>query len=465
MDKTISIGFVALIVFAALSHGVVEPWSELVFVLWVAMLILLWLIKAIREKRLLLCLPSTIWPLAAFFALGVAQSFAFQDQDGYRHSLSLDVEATRGTALLCGCLLLCAVLAANFLAHRERLQSLARFLTIFGLLLASFALIQHFTWNGRFYWLRPAETDVPFGPFVNRNHFAGYMELLLPWPVALLLMCRRREEKIFYGFAAAWMAAAAIFSLSRGGMISIFAELIFLAALSPRGASGDAPGAVASRSRAGLLAVRGGVIIAILSVGAATLGGLVWLGAERIVNRLATGQEATQGRAAEQSFAASRGELWRDSWAVFRAHPVIGVGLGAFATAFPAHNQSRNSELVTTQTHNDYLQVLTDGGLIGFLIALWFLAATGRAVRRGLRAHEPFMRLAVLACGAGIFGLLVHSLFDFNLQLPAHALLFLTFAAVAAQLSELATALAPIRVPIPVVTPEPIILTQRNQEV
>lgn len=461
MDKTIAVGFVALIVFTALAHGVVEPWSELIFVLWVMTLVLLWVIEAVREKQLRLCLPPTIWPLAAFLALGLAQSFAFKDRDGYRRGLSLDVEATRGTTLLLGCLLLCSLLAANFLARREQLRKLAQFLTIFGLLLAGFALIQHFTWNERFYWLRAAQTEAPFGPFVNRNHFAGYMELLMPWPVALLLFSRRREEKIFYGFAAAWMAAAAIFSLSRGGMISIFAELMFLAAFSPRDASGDMPGAVASRSRAALLAVRGGAILAIL---AATLGGLVWLGAERVVDRLAAGQEAAQGRAAAQGFAASRGELWRDSWAVFRAHPLTGAGLGAFATAFPSYNQGWNVGLVTAQTHNDYLQVLTDGGLAGALIALWFLAAAARAIRRGLRAREPFMRPVVLACGAGIFGLLVHSLFDFNLQLPAHALLFLSFAAIAAQSSELA-AVAPSRVPRPVVTPEPITLAQRNQEV
>lgn len=444
-DKTITGGFIGLIVFTALAHGAVEPWSEFVFVLWVVALGLLWALKAMRERRLQLCLPANFWPLAALIGLGAAQSFAAKDQNGYWRSLSLDVEATRGTTLMLCCLLLCLLIASNFLTHRERMQKLAFFLTIFGLLLSGFAMVQHFTWNDKFYWLRAAQTEVPFGPFVNRNHYAGYIELLLPWPVILVMLRRRREEKLFYGFAAAWMAMSAIFSLSRGGMISIFAELMFLAAFVPRDNQGYSTDYTGNR-RFGAFLLRAGAVAAIV---VATLGGLTWLGAERVVNRLATGQEAGQMAPAQaplQSRLGNREELWRDSWSVFRANPLTGVGLGAFKTAFPAYNRGNDAVTVTSQTHNDYLQVLTDGGLIAGLIVFWFLIASVRAIWRGVRVREPLMSLSVLACGAGMFGLLVHSLFDFNLQLPSHALLFLCFSAIATQLSELATILAAARV-------------------
>src|SRR5262245_66307689 len=73
----------------------------------------------------------------------------------------------------------------------------------------------------------------PFGPVFNRDHFAGYMELLIPLPVALIATRHvRGEKRMVYGIAAMFMGVAAIFTLSRGGMISIFAEMIFIAAMS-----------------------------------------------------------------------------------------------------------------------------------------------------------------------------------------------------------------------------------------
>ncbi|MEO6726874.1 MAG: O-antigen ligase family protein [Blastocatellia bacterium] len=465
----ISAGFIGLILFTALAHGAVEPWSELVFVFWTVVLGLLWAVKVVRERKLMVFVPQTMWPMAALILLGVAQSFASKNQDGFWHSLSLDVEATRGTVLLMCCLLLCSLIAANFMTHRERLQRLAFFLTIFGVLLSAFALIQYFTWNDKFYWFRAAHADSPFGPFVNRNHYAGYIELLLPWPVILMLSQRRREEKLFYGFAAAFMAMSAVFSLSRGGMISVFTELMFLAAFSPRGDRDYSTDYTGNR-RFGAFLLRFGAVAAII---AAAIGGLNWLGSERVVNRLAPEQQNMQTGSVQSENAwpthtwDDRGDLWRDSWAVFRANPLTGVGLGAFETAFPAYDRTSNvGRIVTAQTHNDYLQALTDGGLIGGLIALWFLIVCARAVWRGLRLAEPLMRLTVLACSAGMFGLLVHSLFDFNLQLPSHALLFLSFSAITVQLSELAEVLAGVRNRArPIADAKKILLTSRKQEV
>src|SRR5207248_1102179 len=88
---------------------------------------------------------------------------------------------------------------------------------------------------------------------------------------------------------------------------------------------------------------------------------------------------------------------------------------------------------VVAQAHNDYLQVLADGGIAGGLILLWFIVTIWRAVARGLKAPDHFLVKATVAGGVGIFGILVHSLFDFNLQLPSHALLFCLLAVVVSQ--------------------------------
>lgn len=450
-DQIISTGLVALIAFTALAHGAVESWSELIFVLSAVGLGLLWAVKAVREKRFSLFIPANLWPLVGLILLGLVQSLSLPGGGGKSASLSLDAEATQGTTLLLCCLLLTSLLASNFLTHRERLQTLMQFLTIFGLVLATFSMVQHFAWNDKFYWVRAVESKTSFGPFVNRNHFAGYMELLMPWPVALMLTRRRSlTEKSFYLFITGWMVVVAVFALSRGGMISIFAQLAFMATFRPR--QFDQVETVATASRTGNF-VRHSVAAIVLVV--TIFGGLAWLGAERVIDRVTAGIEsdlppATSATNAEQTpvqaFSGHRGELWRDSWKIFLANPMIGAGLGAYETALPLHNQSRNLGMVASQAHNDYLQALTDAGLIGGMLVICFLLLTARAVLIGLRVHEPLLSNAAFGCGAALFGLSVHSLFDFNLQLLSHSLLFLAFAAIASQLSELAQLITAPRV-------------------
>lgn len=441
-EQIISAVFAMLVVFTALAHGVVEPWSELIFVLAVVAIVLLWAFKIVREKRMSLFIPANLWPLASLVLLGLVQGTRVFSAAG----LSLDVEATQGTTLLLCCLLVTSLAAANFLTHRERLQTLMQFLTIFGLVLATFSMIQYFTSSDKFYWIRAVESKTSFGSFVNRNHFAGYLELLLPWPVALM-MTRRRSlaEKSFYLFIAAWMVVVAVFSLSRGGMISVFAQLIFLATFRPRQFDEVEP---ASSSSGVMRFARQAALAMVFLV--TIFGGLNWLGAERVIDRVTAGFETNPAVAAQNDthplFTGHRNELWRDSWKIFTANPLIGAGLGAYETALPAHNQNRNLGMIASQAHNDYLQTLTDAGLIGALLAIWFLAVTARAVMKALRVHEPLMSSAAFGCGAALFGLSVHSLFDFNLQLLSHSLLFLAFAAIVSQLSELATLITAARV-------------------
>src|SRR5205085_1538776 len=152
--------------------------------------------------QLHLAIPGLILPLGALALVGMVQSFAIADHTGRLMSLSKDVGATRATVIALIFLMIGSLIAANFWASRARLLQLANFLTMFGLAMAVFALVQHFAWNGKFYWIRPTEAPSPFGPFANHNHFAGLMELLIPIPLALLLTrAVRGEMRWLYGFA------------------------------------------------------------------------------------------------------------------------------------------------------------------------------------------------------------------------------------------------------------------------
>jgi O-antigen ligase len=454
-SKAIVAGLLAAVAMTALAHGAVEPWSILLFECIQIALILLWVIKIAREKRLSLIIPGIAFPIAALMGIGLLQSIAMRDTDGVRHSLSLDVESTRRTVIVLFFLLISFVIAANFLSSRRRLSKLAGFLTIFGLAIAVFALIQHFTWNGKLYWIRPNTVSIsPFGPFVNHNHFAGYMELLIPIPIALIITgAVRGEARLLYGFAAAAMGVALTASLSRAGMLSLAAALVFLIVMSGRLRSeraGGRPEDSGSLAGIGLMAALqrhraiASRILIVLAVAGAITAGLIWMGPEAVATRISEGQAASPGQ--QQAGLSNRVWVWRDTLSMIRANPLLGVGLGAYGTAFPIYTRSDGSIRVP-QAHNDYLQVLADCGAVGGLIAAWFLVLTFKGIWRGVKSRDPLVAGLALGGGGAIFAILVHSLFDFNLQLPGTALLFLVTSAVVARVSTIAASERPLAAP------------------
>jgi O-antigen ligase len=446
LGAAITTGLLAAVALTALAHGAVEPWSLMLFELIVLGLIVLWTIKALRDKRIRVTLPQTGFPIIALIGVGLLQSIAFTSVAGVRRSLSFDVESTRRTVVVLVFLLIAFVIGANFFANRKRLSRLSGFLTIFGLALAIFALVQHFTWNGKLYWIIPDTVSVtPFGPFVNHNNFAGYMELLIPLPIALIITrAVRGETRLLLGFAAAAMGVALVASLSRGGMISLAASLVFLILMSARlpkaahqplepvhreGAIRGARADLFERlDRSALPASR---IIIVVAIACAITAGLILIGPDPVARRITTGHDV--GARGQQGLFSNRAWVWRDTLSMIRSNPLLGVGLGAYGTAFPIYTQSDGS-IAVPQAHNDYLQVVADCGVPGGLIALWFLILSFKAVWRGVRSRDRLMAGLALGGGSGIFAILVHSLFDFNLQLPGTALLFLVLSAVVARI-------------------------------
>ena len=429
LDKIIVIGICTALAFTVLAHGAVEPWSVAIYSLLIVLLLELWVVRMVMERKASIRIPVTALPLAAFVMLGLVQLISF----GGRR-LTLDAEAT-GSTLLTLCLLLGALLLfANFLMTRPRLKRAALLLTCFGFGLALFSLIQHYSWNGKFYWLRPMGTPTsPFGPFLNHSNFAGYMELLVPIPIGLVVAgALRGPMRIFAIFAAALMSVATIVSLSRGGMIGLIAGLLFLAVtgiwLSRRrhrlSGDGQRPPAIINWISQ--------VAAVLLVLGAAFLG-MLWLGPGAVVDRVAP-IASSEADLEKQTFFYNRGWIWKDTLAMIRANPIAGVGLGAYGTAYPIYTIGDGS-LRVEAAHNDYLQVLSDGGLIGAVLGVWFLVLLSRSIFRALGSRDRLLAGLALGSGAGIFAVLVHSAFDFNLHLPSNALMFLLLVTVVSHLA------------------------------
>lgn len=431
LGSLIASGALLTLLFTALAFGAVEAWSIAVFGFLVLVLGALWIIKAWGDKQLRLVIPATFWPLGVFLIFGALQTVSRSDETGKRFAISLDVEATRLVLEVLAVLLIAFLIFANFFVSSRRLLWLRSFFILFGLGLAVFGLIQKFTWNGKYYWIiQPSlPPTAPFGPFVNHNHFAGYLELIAPVPLAMLLVRSvHREISLFYGFAAGMMGVAVFISLSRGGMISLLSGFIFVIAFGAKPALERFRGQEVVNRTPVILAQLLAVVLILVIIAF----GVLWTGADEVVQRVQQGELNSGGmdRAdGDTRFLDGRFWIWRDTLKMIRANWQTGVGLGAYETAFPLFTKS-NGTLVVSQAHNDYLQIVADCGIVGLVLAVWFLIVLFRDIKGAMQHREAVMSGMALGCGGGIVAILVHSLFDFNLQLPSNALLFLALTAV-----------------------------------
>ena len=145
----------------------------------------------------------------------------------------------------------------------------------------------------------------------------------------------------------------------------------------------------------------------------------VWIGLDPIVKRF----ERSITR--RHLGVLSRGiSIWKQASGILRDYPAVGTGLGTFPVAFRRY-QTSLLELQVDHAHNDYLEVATDTGIAGavllFVPILWLLV---RMILAYAGARNPYRRSVLLACIGSIAALLIHSSMDFNLQIPANALLF-----------------------------------------
>jgi O-antigen ligase len=219
------------------------------------------------------------------------------------------------------------------------------------------------------------------------------------------------------------MAVALIMTNSRGGLISVVAEMLFLVATMGLRRSRHKHRKKEAENRVPRIrsaAVKAGLAMALV---AALFGGAVLLGGEDALTRMVGSvntDDPTTGRA----------HFWGVTVDIIKNHTLVGTGLGAFGVVYTGYD-SRNGMYRLEQAHNDYLQVLSDGGIVGAVLGLFFVVNLFRMGFARRESRDDFRRGVATGALAGCFAVLIHSFFDFTLHTPANALLFLVLAALA----------------------------------
>jgi O-antigen ligase len=434
---------VAIAVLAPWSFGAVLPGALLavaVIALGAAALVL-----AAGAWRGDVALPAVpLWPLAGFAAVALLQLVPLPDGlhallapgshavwrptvpeaaavlGSAARPVSVDPDSTLRGLALAGGLALLALLGAPALSRPDRAVRAVGVVGASGFVLSAYAIFARARFGALLYGTIAVPTLRPFGPFVNKNHFAGWvaMAALLVAGLALGLADRGRRRggdwttdpragSVIMGVVAALaMALAGLASLSRGGAAALVAGAGCLAAVRLlRGGSG--------RRRSGLLpplvlaGVLGSILVALVPPDAH--------------ERLRT-----------LSGAPFRLDTWRDSLRLAASSPVLGHGLGSFHDAYPRF-KSGHGDVRVEHAENDYLETLVEMGAPGLALSVAGLVLLLTAAGRGV-AREPDRVVRGIGTGAlaALVALAVHSVVDFNLRIPSNAALAALVAAAAA---------------------------------
>src|SRR6266566_2119403 len=386
----------ALVVFGVAAHGGVEDWARAVFETGAGLLFLGWALWMYFTEEEQVVLSPLLPPMAAFSLMACGQWFFHGTASSY---------STRIELLLLVSDLIVLFVAVQAFRTLKDWRGFVWFGMFFGFLVSLFAILQHLTSNGKLYWFREISSGVlPFGPYVNRNHFAGFAELILPLALVPLVLGRvRRERRPVVGLFAVLPIGALFLSASRGGILSFGVELGALALV------------MIHRRTMGKQWLAG---VAVLLVALLLVS---WLGVGQILERLSSVQllEVTAGK---------RASMRKGTWRIFLDHPFVGTGLGTLQIVYPPYETLYDGKIVN-HTHNDYLEALAETGILGGLCCAWFLGVLlVQSLERLRQFNHSFSGALQLSGFLACSGFLVHSLVDFNLHIPANALLFFLMA-------------------------------------
>ena len=377
-----------VVVITPVPYGTIEPWWKAVFICCVFGICILSVIE-INSFGTDPWLP--VWPMFALSALAFLQSWT---------RISADIFETRFFALQLLALTAFLALLYRYAATEERMRVLVFVIVGVALVSAIFGTLRQTTQHDAGFVLPLLRPNQGFAQFVNKNHFAFLMEMAFGLVIGLVIGERSRQNLVYLAFLPPlWVGL--VLSNSRGGILAMLVQVVIAALLLTK-----------------RLALRAALVVALV---AGVLAGTLWVGGDRLMSNF---EHASSEVAVDaNSEGASRKEIWRATLKLFAAHPILGAGLGGYWIAITAYHDAPGT-LTPQEAHNDYLELLASGGVVGFALGVWFVVSIVRLVRKNLWSSSGSIRGVRIGAILGLAGVAVHSMVDFGLHLMVNAVVF-----------------------------------------
>ena len=458
IEQRLFYGLLALLVWLPLPLASNRVWAEAIFEVFIVLLTLLWLWASQRKAVTpgiafssakpvlwllllwLLYLAFMLLPLPLSWRLVLSpESAHLYTQAGVNGWATLSVYPYEGFLYLMKSVAYALLFALVLLLvnSKQRLVLLAYTLVFSGLFQAFFGSMMTLSAvEYGFFVKKISYLEFATGTFVNRNHLAGYLEMTLAIGIGLMMASSSNVEKIrtwrqrlrslvrlllsqkmVLRLMLAMMVIALVLTRSRMGNTAFFASMLaagFICLLMFRAQSGSVRQMFSRReTRATVILLSSLMVIDLFIVGA-------WFGVEKVMARIEQSSTVKDAERIEVSLGTLK--LWED-------YPLLGSGGGSFHMVYPRY-RSDTIALSYDHTHEDYLEILADTGVVGLsLLGLMVLLSFFAALTALRRRHDPLMRGMAFASVMGIIALLIHSTVDFNLQIPANAATFMVILA------------------------------------
>ena len=387
------LGITIVLVASPLLRGAVSIWAMMAVAIIIMFLVFLWLLKVNNQtvSNGWLDLEKTPLDILIFsFVLLAFISFAFAR---YKYaSMYALLQMLSYTAFF--------YLIVNNYGRRIR-RYIIRIVIYIGSAISVYGLLQYLGLLPHNWWIPDKFLS---STYVNHNHFSGYLELAIPVAIGSLIRYRRvADSSVKIGLMAAItvMAMAFIFSQSRAAWVCLAISLITMNIILIR------------RKILGVISVLALIVIF------GSIFSFAYYKKGAVKERIESMSKIMQDEASFQT----RVKIWQGTFRMIAKNPVIGTGIGTFETAFPLYRVD-GLNLRANYTHNDYLQMASDMGILApFIMILLLVTIIKKGVRMG--THP-----VVLGCTAGILSLSLHGLVDFNFHIPANMILFVIYIAI-----------------------------------
>ena len=411
LSRAVFAALVGLIVIAAIPYGTVEPWWKAAFVCAVFAICIVAIVEMLVAGARRVEGSAVLLPMLALSALAFLQTLGIGSSNVWS-AISADPFQSRFFALQMLALTVFLALLYRYANTERRVRVLVY--TILGVAVASavFGLLRHTTQHETGFVLPLLRQNQGYAQFVNKNHFAYLMEMAFGLGLGILIAgAIKRDHVMIYLALLLPIWTGLVLANSRGGILAMLAQVLVAALM------------LLSVQTSGIARSSVVKVVLIVVLGAGVLFGTFLVGGDRLASNF---EAATSEFNTETSTdGASRNEIWRASLKMFVAHPILGVGLGGYWTGITAYHDA-SGRMTPQEAHNDYLELLSSGGLIGFAIGIWFVVVMVRMIRKNLSVDNGFRRAVRFGAVLGLAGVAAHSLVDFGLHIIVNAVVFMT---------------------------------------